>query len=349
MATIQRREGRNGLTYRVMVRHRGHDPEYRSFRKLVDAKAYAAKATTAINEGAGATVREARRRTLSEAIKRYSDSVLATRDDQSARSHYAFWTERLGHMRLALVTADVIVEARDELLRRKSRFGRPLAPATVKLYLESLSAVFKMARKEWRWTIYNPVSDVTRPKLPKGRDRYLTDAERTALLAACTASTDPRLHPFVLLAISTGARAGELTGLKWGDVDLDRGVATLRNTKNGDMRAMPIKGSALESIKAMKPDGADAEAHVFAGPPGPIFRYTEPFKAARDAAGIKNFRFHDCRHSTASYLAMNGASPSEIAAVLGHRTLAMVKRYAHLSDGHVGSVIEKMNEKIFGK
>lgn len=220
-----------------------------------------------------------------------------------------------------------------------------MAPATVKLYLESLSAVFKACRKEYRWTQYNPVRDVTMPKLPKGRDRYLTDAERTSLLAECEKGSESRLYAFVLLAISTGARASELTGLTWGDVDLERGVATLRKTKNGDMRALPVKGAALAAIKAMRPEDAPPALHVFAGLAGPIFDYAKPFNAARDATGIKNFRFHDCRHSTASYLAMNGATASEIAAVLGHRTLQMVKRYAHLSDGHVGTVIERMNDK----
>jgi integrase len=348
MATIQKREGIKGNTYRVLVRHKGHTVESRSFRRLADAKAFASKADTAINEGAGSTLREAKKRTLGEAIKRYVDSVIAARDDKSTVRHYAFWTERLGHMRLANITADVIAAARDDLAAKTTRLGKPMAPATVKSYLESLSAVFKACRKEYRWTQYNPVRDVTMPKLPKGRDRYLTDAERVRLLEECGKSPDPRLYPFVLLAVSTGARAAELTGLTWGDVDTARGIATLRDTKNGDMRALPIKGAALTAIKAMQPKDASPTLHVFAGPPGPIFDYAKPFNAARDAAEIKNFRFHDCRHSTASYLAMNGASASEIAAVLGHRTLQMVKRYAHLSDGHVGSVIEKMNEKIFG-
>jgi integrase len=71
--------------------------------------------------------------------------------------------------------------------------------------------------------------------------------------------------------------------------------------------------------------------------------------AALAASKIDNFRFHDLRHSAASYLAMNGATPGEIAAVLGHKTLAMVKRYAHLSDAHVEGVVERMNERIFGR
>jgi integrase len=348
MATIQKRPGTNGTSYRVMIRRKGFAPVYETHKRLADARAAAAKQETAMNDGAGVIAGAARRHTLADAIKKYAETVLINRDDQSTRRHYAFWTERLGHARLRNITADMIVSARDHLLTTKSRLGKPLAPATVKLYIESLSAVFKAAIKEWRWTSYNPCSDVTRPKLPKGRVRFLSDAERVALLDACKASTEPRLYPFVLLAISTGARAGELTGLTWGDVDLFRGTASLRKTKNGDMRALPIKGQALLALKAMHDDDTDPATHVFAGPPGPIFDYQDFFTRARDAACITNFRFHDCRHCTGSYLAMNGASASEIAAILGHKTLVMVQRYSHLSDGHVGSVIERMNEKIFG-
>lgn len=226
---------------------------------------------------------------MGEAIKRYVESVIAARDDKSTAKHYAYWTERLGHTRLAAITADVIAAARDDLSAKTTRLGKPMAPATVKLYLESLSAVFKACRKEYRWTQYNPVRDVTMPTLPKGRSRYLDAAERAALLKACQESDEPRLYPFVLLAISTGARAGELTGLVWSDVNLERGVATLRDTKNGDMRALPIKGAALTAIKTMHDHDTAATAHVFAGPPGPIFDYAKPFNAARDAAGITHF------------------------------------------------------------
>ncbi len=137
MATIQKREGSNGPSYRVLVRHRGHAAETRTFRKLADARAFAAKAETAINEGAGSTLREAKKRTVGEAIKRYVDSVIAARDDKSTARHYAYWTLRLGHMRLATITADVIAVARDDLFTKVTRLGKPRAPATVKLYLES--------------------------------------------------------------------------------------------------------------------------------------------------------------------------------------------------------------------
>lgn len=119
MATIQKREGVNGPSYRVLVRHRGHAPEYRTFKKLTDAKAFAAKADTAINDGAGSTLREAKKRTLAEAITKYAESVIAARTDQSTKKHYAFWTERLGHMRIGNITADVIAAVSGDVNPRR--------------------------------------------------------------------------------------------------------------------------------------------------------------------------------------------------------------------------------------
>lgn len=356
MATIQKRVNRSGaVTYRVMIRRRGHAPEYRSFRRSTDAKAFAAKADNAINEGEAGELREARRRTLGDAIDRYVDSVLPLRSDRSPRRHFKFWKQRLGHVRLGAVTADQIVAARDELLKTESRLKRPMSPATVRLYLASLSTMFTTARKEWRWTKRNPVSDVTKPTPAAGRTRYLSDAERAALLAACQASSDPRLYPFVVLALSTGARAGELHGLRWKDVDLnrgdgeiERGLAILHKTKNGERRSLPLRGLALAAVRSMELFRDGDESLVFPGFGQKRFAYQGPFTQAVAAAKVENFRFHDLRHSAASYLAMNGATTAEIAAVLGHKTLAMVKRYSHLSDGHVGSVIERMNEKFIG-
>lgn len=354
MATIQKRIGRTGeISYRVLVRRRGAAHLHRTFKRKADAEAFAAKAETAINEGAGGQLRESRKHTLGEAIDRYLLEVIEHREDQSSRRHFEFWKERLGHVRLGSVTADQIVAARDVLKRTPSRFGGRLAPATVRLYLASLSSLFTTARREWHWTTYNPVRDVSKPTPAQGRTRYLNDAERAALLKACQEGSDPRLYPFVVLALSTGARAGELHSLRWRDVDLsrgdaktERGLAVLHRTKNRDKRALPLRGLALQALKALEQYRTSPDDLVFPGFGTERFNYEKPFRLAVQKAGITDFRFHDLRHSAASYLAMNGATTAEIAAVLGHRTLAMVKRYAHLSDGHVGSVIERMNEKF---
>ena len=90
------------------------------------------------------------------------------------------------------------------------------------------------------------------------------------------------------------------------------------------------------------------ENHIIHNPSQKPINIRSAFKYAMERADVKDFHWHDLRHCTASYLAMNGASLAEIAEVLGHKTLSMVKRYAHLSDGHLSKVLASMNAKIFG-
>ncbi len=150
------------------------------------------------------------------------------------------------------------------------------------------------------------------------------------------ASRNPYLYTVVVLALSTGARRGELLGLQWSDIDLKRGALIFRETKNGQVRTVPLTGKALELLSQSRGTGL-----VF--PTG----IREAFESALRRAGIGNFRFHDLRHTFASYLAMSGASLSELAEALGHKTLSMVKRYTHLTEGHTRQVVARMNTAIF--
>ena len=154
----------------------------------------------------------------------------------------------------------------------------------------------------------------------------------------------------VVLALSTGARRSEIMGLKWNAVDLKRGTMVLHETKNKERRVLPLTGHALELIKAKHKKRDTLSELVFPAPTDS----TQPYKlqtswnSAVKKARLDDFKFHDLRHSAASYLAMNGASLAEIAEVLGHKTLQMVKRYAHLSEAHTSKVVAAMNERIFG-
>jgi integrase len=190
---------------------------------------------------------------------------------------------------------------------------------------------------------------VTKPKEPRGRVRFLSDDERKNLLVACKESDSPYLYITVVLALSTGGRRMEVLGLKWQDVDLNRGIITLHETKNGERRILPITGHALELMKEHSKIRHVNCDLVFPGKnrKDPVDVRT-PWENALKRAEITNFKWHDLRHSCASYLAKNGASLAEIAEILGHKTLQMVKRYAHLSDAHVSKVVVSMNEKIFG-
>jgi len=137
-------------------------------------------------------------------------------------------------------------------------------------------------------------------------------------------------------------------GMSWKDVDLERGVITLHETKNGERRVLPLAGHALELMKQHSKIRRVNSHLVFPGnnPQKPI-DLRKPFETALKRAEIADFKWHDLRHSCASYLAMNGASLAEIAEILGHKTLQMVKRYAHLSEAHTSKVVARMNEAIF--
>jgi integrase len=189
---------------------------------------------------------------------------------------------------------------------------------------------------------------VRKPKEPRGRVRFLSDDERQRLLKACQASTSQHLYHVVVLALSTGARKMELLSLTWRNVDLKRGTIALQDTKNGERRTLPLTGLALTMMHQQVQQGDSLL--VFPSPDGtkPLDIRTA-WKTAIRRAGIEDFRFHDLRHSAASYLAMSGASLVEIAEILGHKTLQMTKRYAHLSESHTRNVVARMNAAVFGE
>jgi integrase len=129
---------------------------------------------------------------------------------------------------------------------------------------------------------------------------------------------------------------------------LNDGFLILHETKNGERRRIPLSGQGLELLKMhSKIRRLDTDL-LFPGKTGKPVRLEKAWNAVLKQADIHDFRWHDLRHCTASYLAMNGASLAEIAEVLGHKTLQMVKRYSHLSDSHLSSVLSDMNYKIFG-
>ena len=348
MASIERRDTGEGVTYRVKVRVKGHPAQSASFERLTDARRWAQSTEAAIRERRYFKTTEAQRRTLAELIDRYIRDVIP-RKSRWAREQaiqLVWWRAELGALSLIDVTPARIAEARDKLARDVTARGGQRGPGTVNRYLAALSHAFAVAVKEWGWLEDSPLRKVTRPREPRGRVRYLSDDERGRLLEECRKSGSPDLYCAVVLALSTGARRGEILGLRWGQVDFARRAITLLETKNGEIRSLPLVGHAFDlMVGRAKVRRIDTDL-VFPGRNRPIdLRF--PFGTAVKHAGIADFRWHDLRHTAASYLAMNGATPAEIAEVLGHRTLSMVKRYAHLSQAHTTRVVEDMNAKIF--
>ena len=290
-------------------------------------------------------------------VDRYLRDVLPTKRPNSQTGQerqLRWWKNQLGPYALADVTPALIIQYRDKLATEPTKPKSPgqapryRSPSTVVRYLATLSHAFTVAMKEWQWLDDNPMRKVSKPKEPRGRIRFLADDERERLLKACRESGNPDLYLVVVLALSTGARSMEIMALRWSQVDLGRHVITLHETKNGEVRALPLVGHAYELMQGRSKVRRIDTDLVFPGrnPQKPI-ELRAAWEAALKRAAIMDFRFHDLRHTCASYLAMNGATLAEIAEVLGHKTLQMVKRYAHLSHAHTSRVVESMNAKIF--
>jgi len=380
MATIVRvpstRDG-GKPAYRAQVRRKGRPTESATFPTKKEAQDWASSLEVAIREGKHFPHAAARRTSFDALAEDYTATVLneAGRFDDKERvtrgRQLAWWADQFKGATLAEITADRVSKARDKLAsetfaRGKARTNRKTGEvtqpkqhqrsgATVNRYIAALSHAFSFAVKERRLVDRNPVSDLSRKKEARGRTRFLSDAERAELLNACAASKWPALHALVLLAITTGARKGELISLRWDHVDIKNGRALVSETKNDEQRTLPLAGKALEAIRALKLNNAVRSAYVFPAPTvvldpetgkpqldAPYAYFDAHWYAALEAAGIRDFHFHDLRHTTASMLAAQGASLLEIADVLGHKTLAMVKRYSHLVVDHKAKVIEKM-------
>ncbi len=351
MATIERRVRGGVVRFRVKVRLRGHPPADATFDRITDAKRWAAETETAIRAGRWFNQVEARRITLNELLDRYEREHIAASKIESKIQRIErlkFWRGELGHRTLADITPARIIEARAKLIAMPNRSGGTLAPATTNQYLGDLRHVFNIARGTFDLPTDNPVENIAKLREPRGRVRFLSPDERVALLRECKAHSES-LYAVVVLALATGARQGEIVGLRWPDVDLKRGGLTFHETKNGERRTVPLVGLARDLLTArakVRRIGCDL---VFPGRTGEPLEVVKTFAKVARRAGLEDFRFHDLRHTAASELAMGGATLAEIAEVLGHKTLAMVKRYSHMAEGHTRAVLERMNARVFGE
>lgn len=335
MASISKRTAQDGsVTFAVQVRLKGAPAQSATFTRLTDAKQWAASTESAIREGRHFKAIEAKRRTLKELIDRYKADVLPQKKNaKNQKLHYNWWSDKLGAYLLCDVTPARIAEMRDQL-RQEGK-----GPATQVRYLAALSHAFTVAVKEYGWIDDNPVKKVSRPKEPRGRTRFLSNKERAKLLEAAEKNGED-IHLFVMLALTTGARKDELRTATWNQIDLTRRTITFYETKSGETRTVPLAGRALEMLK-QRQRRLDTPLLFPGRNPKKPATLRKPWEAVVKEAGISNFRIHDLRHTAASYLAMNGASLLEIAAILGHKTLEVTKRYSHLTQGHLTSVIER--------
>lgn len=370
MATVQKRKNEDGTTsYRVMVRLKGHPTATATFSRLTDAREWGTK--TESDMKAGRYFGAAKLKTLNDLCDKYIPAAkLRLKSWAEIERQLKWWQAKAGSEMLAHITPARIAEWRDELAAMpKQRGGGKRSAADVNRTIAALSGAMTHAVKELGWIERNPCERVTKPKEAGGRVRFLSDEELPRLLDAVRASSHPDLLPAVLLALTTGARKGEILGLRWSQIDFKRRAITLHQgeTKNNAGRALPLSGEIVDLLQLRNKVRSLNDDRVFPPPEGcKEMELREPWKAALVLAGIdvrqatrsgrtrqdapqvmtSDFRWHDLRHTAASYLTMAGVSAIEVARVLGHKTLAMSLRYSHLAPDRVTELGDKLAARM---
>jgi integrase len=244
---------------------------------------------------------------------------------------------------LEKVTAARISAYRAERLAKASRqTGRPLAPASINRPLAVLRHLLRVAHEEWGLAPAPP--RVRLEKEAQGRLRWLTREEAARLLAACAKSRNADLLDLVTVSLYTGVRRSELLGLAWERVDRARGVMRLEITKSGKRREVPYPGK-VEEVLARR---AKAGASGLVFPRVRWDSYRTAFENAVAAAQLDDFRWHDLRHTYASWLVQAGRPIAEVRDLLGHATLAMTMKYAHLAPEHLRAAVSVLDDIQLG-
>ena len=343
MATIDQRTTRDGgVRWRVRVRRRGIS-ETASFSSRARAERWAKQVERAIENGVWIAEVESDDLRFDQLI----DLFVATEAPNSETCRQlGWWRRQLGSESVAVISKRRILRLRESLQREVQSNGHRRRPATANRYVSALSATYTWAlRKGWIDT--HPVRGLTALSEGEERARYLSDEERDRLLESCSICGGPRLHALVMLALSTGARRGELLALRWSDIDLRRCSVSLRSGDGKVGRLLPLADPAMETLRPLSKVRRIGGDEVFADRHGRVVFPRKDWEAALRHAEIEDFRFLDLRHSAAAYLALCGASLADIAEFLGHKSLRGVQRYAHLVDQRSQTGVERMHKRLF--
>lgn len=310
---------KRGESWRAQIRRKGYPTLSATFDTKADAQRWAAEIEGDMSRSRFVDVREAEQTTLAEGLKRYLREVS---DHKKGAKQEALRIKRwIAHpvsaKSMAAVKSSDMAEYRDERIKAGA------SSATVRLDLAIISHLYTIASKEWGIEgLTNPCKNLRMPKGSKERDRRPTPAELSKVYEAA-AQLHAELPVIIELAADTAMRRSELVLLRREQV---RGrVAYLEDTKNGERRAVPLSSRAVALLQGMP---ARIDGRYFSLSLNTISNY---FPRACEAAGVVNLRFHDLRHEATSRLFERGFTMMEVAAITGHKTLSMLKRYTHLS------------------
>lgn len=302
------------------------------------AKRIYAKAVTDIAEGnCSETVKINYGITFKELAEKYlaykKPRVKSERSVDNETRAIAMLTANIGWKKLNSISVNELEQIQTDALDRNK-------PATVNRKFDVLKHMFTKAA-DWDMITEDTLKRVRRVKRLKANNarlRYLSKEECVTLIDAC----DSHLKPIVITALSTGMRRGEILSLKWDNVDLRHGFILLDRTKNGERREIPVNDTLRDVLQGLT-RRLDIPYVFFDAMTGkPYQEVKRSFHSALRRAGIRDFRFHDLRHTFASQLVMAGVDITTVSKLLGHKSLTMTLRYSHLAPSHLTEAVKKI-------
>lgn len=275
--------------------------------------------------------------TFSEFAEKYSDWCQGRQKSFKKWKSYVIkqLVDRFNNMELNTFDSHTVEAMQSDILKRNR------TPATANRTRAVLMHMLTKAA-EWDMVAEEVVKKIRRAKSLKGerrRLRFLSREEMERLINAC----GEHIRPIVITALNTGMRKGEILSLKWVNVDLHHGFILLDMTKNGERREIPINDTMSDVLHGLN-RRLDAPYVFYDNATGkPYQDIKRSFASALRRAKVTDFHFHDLRHTFASHLVMSGVDITTVKELLGHKTLTMTLRYAHLAPSHKVEAVKKLD------
>jgi integrase len=323
------------------------DPEGKGigkrFKTKRDADAYLAKVMVAKEENRYHDVFDVKKETqtiFNDLLNLYEQNFKTQRSYKTKIFIIQELRKEFGARKLSQITYKDLETWRNQRKATPTRSGGVRSDGSVNLEAAVFSHILAKA-VEWELLERNPFKRGKRLmyRLNNQRDRYLSEAEIERLLQEC-----PRhFRPIVETALHTGMRKGELIGLRW--EQYRDGLIHLKETKSGKGRKIPVNDRLAEILQELRRGNQLKSPFVFLDARGrQLIDVKSPFAGALRRAGIENCTFHDLRHTFASHLVMSGVDLSTVQRLLGHASITMTMRYAHLAPGHLQDAVAVLNK-----
>ena len=320
--------------WQAIVRRKGYPNISKTFDLRKDAEKWARQQERSIDSDQWVDRTEAQQTTFGDVLGRYAKEISSAKrgaDVEIIRIN-ALRRTKLAKHSAAAISGQLLSQWRDQRLTEVSG-------STVTRELQIMSHVFNVAIREWGFGLHsNPVSFVRKPSVEKARDRVLNELEREALITACAKCRNPWIKPLVIFALETAARRGEILGLIWNNVDLEKRTAKLSG-KTGS-RTVPLSSNCCAVLRDLP---RSIDGRVF---PVTVQALKQAYQRSVMRAGIDDFTFHDLRHDALTRLAKLGLSILELRAISGHTTANMLQRYVSIDAAELAGKLAQATELI---